>query len=152
MRVHMRGLGDCALLDADGNCVDMPVDPGVSDPTIYGTVGSTGAGAPIPVYQPPPTSSSNPIVTTQSSAAAAAQIAAAANQLLLTSQGRGIYTGPGGVQYIQPQGNASNVFAGTSTTGNLIASGSVGGVSTSTLMLLAIAAVAFMVISKSGGR
>ncbi len=149
MRVHLNGLGDCAALDENGNCLDyLPIDTGVSDPTIYGTVGTSGPGGSQPVYVPPPTSTTPG--TTQSAAQTAAQISNAANQLLLTSQGRGVYTGPGGVQYIQPQGNASNVFAGTSTTGNLSASGTVGGISTSTLMLLAIAAVAFIVISKAG--
>lgn len=151
MRVHMRGLGDCAALDENGNCIDM-YDPGINPDagTIYGTVGSTGAGGSQPVYTatpPPPYTGSAPTLT---AAQTAAQIANSANQLLLTSQGRGVYTGPGGVQYIQPQGNQANVFAGTSTTGNLSATGTVGGISTSTLMLLAIAAVALVFISKAG--
>lgn len=133
----LRGLGDCAYVDGDGNCID----DGSSIDTSTGGTGSGGSSS-IPVIVAPS--------TTLTAAQTAAQISNAANQLLLTSQGRGVYTGPGGVQYIQPQGNAANVFAATSTTGNLSASGTIGGISTGTLMLMAIGAVALIVLSKAG--
>lgn len=150
MRVHMRGLGYCTDMDEEGNCIGYS-DDSYTIQTPYGSVAGDGSTQIVTLpasggasYPP-----SNPVGSTQSAAQTAAQISNAANQLLLTSQGRGVYTA-NGVQYIQPQGNQANVFAGTNTTGSVSAAGSIGGISTSTLMLLAIAAVAFVVISKAG--